>query len=83
VYAGADAVGLVGAIGPRMLDDRTIAAITSAVPPPIATLPPSRLLKALLSTCARVDLRCKSSRISRLQSPRNSRGCYRRRDGYK
>jgi len=34
---GADAVGLVGAIGPRKIDDRIIAAIASAVPPPIAT----------------------------------------------
>jgi phosphoribosylanthranilate isomerase len=34
---GADAIGLVAAIGPRTIEDRTIAAITAAVPPPIAT----------------------------------------------
>jgi phosphoribosylanthranilate isomerase len=37
IRAGADAIGLVGAIGPRTLDDRTIAAIAAAVPPPIAS----------------------------------------------
>jgi phosphoribosylanthranilate isomerase len=34
---GADAIGLVAAVGPRRLDDRTIAAIAAVMPPPIAT----------------------------------------------
>jgi phosphoribosylanthranilate isomerase len=37
IRCGADAIGLVAAIGPRTIEDRTIAAITAAVPPPIAT----------------------------------------------
>jgi phosphoribosylanthranilate isomerase len=39
IRAGADAVGLVGAMpsGPGAIDDRTIAEIAALVPPPIAT----------------------------------------------
>ncbi len=39
VEAGADALGLVGAMpsGPGPIDDETIAAIAAAVPPPVAT----------------------------------------------
>jgi len=39
IRAGADAVGLVGAMpsGPGAIDDRTIATIAALVPPPIAT----------------------------------------------
>ena len=37
IRSGADAIGFVGATGPRLLGDRTIAALAAAVPPPIAT----------------------------------------------
>jgi phosphoribosylanthranilate isomerase len=39
IRAGADALGLVGAMpsGPGVIDDGTIAAIAALVPPPIAT----------------------------------------------
>lgn len=39
IRSGADAIGLVGAMpsGPGVIDDTSIAAIASAIPPPIAT----------------------------------------------